>query len=378
MNTKIIKAITLASTISLLSTSTVFGANLVVATGNNINVRTSTNLNSSIVDKIQSGRVIQVAQNMSGDFYNTNYNGQNVYIHSEYFDVIEADANPAFDGVQIKATPSFDAETIYTLGVEDVVNVTEQANGWYKIKFEGLEGYVPNSNLVGIYIRDVKNTEEAKEESVVSYAIVQEENAKMYAAKDENSEVEAELSFDEVVFVVEQNDEWSKVKNENYSGYMKTDSLLIRTPKEVEEKVEVEKAPTTTSGSSKGQEMVDYGKKYLGTTYSWGGTNLSKGVDCSGFVYAVYRDFGINLNRSSRDMVANGRQISKSELQVGDLVFFDTDGSNNGGISHVGIYAGDSKFIHSSSGKSYGVVMSSLNEDYYLRTYVTAATVLNK
>lgn len=381
MNTKIIKVITIASTISLLSTNMVFGANLVVATGNNINVRTSTSLNSSVVDKIQSGRVIQIAQNMSGDFYNTNYNGQNVYIHSDYFDVIEADANPAFDGVQIKATPSFDAETIHTLSVEDVVTVTEQVNGWYKVKFENVEGYVPNSNLVGRYIREIKSTQEAEKESVISYAIVQKEGTKMYANKDENSNVEAELNVDEVVFVIEQNDEWSRVKNENHSGYVKTDALLIRTPKEIEEKVVVEKTTTTSTstGSSKGQEMVEYGKKYLGTTYSWAGTNLSKGVDCSGFVYAVYRDFGITLNRSSKDMVANGRQISKGDLQAGDLVFFDTSGANNGAISHVGIYMGDSKFIHSSSsGKSYGVTISSLNEDYYLRTYVTACTVLNK
>ena len=76
-------------------------------------------------------------------------------------------------------------------------------------------------------------------------------------------------------------------------------------------------------------------------------------------------------------MVRNGTQISKDQLQAGDLVFFDTTGVNDGGISHVGIYMDNGNFIHSSSSKrTWGVTISSLNEDYYIRTYVTAARVL--
>jgi cell wall-associated NlpC family hydrolase len=75
-------------------------------------------------------------------------------------------------------------------------------------------------------------------------------------------------------------------------------------------------------------------------------------------------------------MPNDGYRVKKADLQKGDLVFFDTSGSNNGAISHVGMYIGNGQFIHSSSGKKRGVTISSLGEAYYQRTYVTAARVL--
>ena len=114
----------------------------------------------------------------------------------------------------------------------------------------------------------------------------------------------------------------------------------------------------------------------MGTPYVYGGTNLNKGVDCSGFVYSVYKNFGVNLNRSSAGMASNGVYVEKSNLQPGDLVLFDTTGVNDGKISHVGIYIGNGQYIHSTSGKEYCVTISELNNDYGLRTYVTARRVL--
>ena len=73
---------------------------------------------------------------------------------------------------------------------------------------------------------------------------------------------------------------------------------------------------------------------------------------------------------------SDGVEISRSELTAGDLVFFDTDGVNDGGISHVGIYIGGDQYIHSSSGKVYGVTISSLADDYSARTYVMAKRVI--
>jgi N-acetylmuramoyl-L-alanine amidase len=118
-------------------------------------------------------------------------------------------------------------------------------------------------------------------------------------------------------------------------------------------------------------KIVEYAKKYLGVKYVYGGSS-PKGFDCSGFVQYVFKNFNIELARSSEDMGAGGEKISKDELRPGDLVFFDTNGGHNR-IEHVGIYIGDGKFIHSSSGNSAKcVIISTLTEGFYQKTYMTA------
>lgn len=100
-------------------------------------------------------------------------------------------------------------------------------------------------------------------------------------------------------------------------------------------------------------------KKYIGIQYRSAGTS-TKGFDCSGYVQYVYKNLGVNLPRTSRSMYGKGEAVKKNELMPGDLVFFNTSGS---GVSHVGIYIGQSKFIHSSSSK--GVSIASINDPYY-------------
>lgn len=110
---------------------------------------------------------------------------------------------------------------------------------------------------------------------------------------------------------------------------------------------------------------------WLGTPYKYAACTKS-GTDCSGFVQAVFQKvYNINLPRISRDMAAKSQKISKANLQHGDLVFFKT--SSKPRINHVGIYLGDGKFAHSSTKK--GVIISTLNEGYYLKTFVQGGRV---
>ncbi|HHX59820.1 MAG TPA: C40 family peptidase [Epulopiscium sp.] len=122
-----------------------------------------------------------------------------------------------------------------------------------------------------------------------------------------------------------------------------------------------------------GEQIVAYGKKFIGTPYVWGGTNLRSGVDCSGFTQGIYKEFDIDINRTSSMQVLNGRTIPKNELKSGDLIFFDTNGINRGNISHVGVYVGDGKFIHSNSSK--GISIAKLDNSYYKRNYVKSVRV---
>ena len=117
-------------------------------------------------------------------------------------------------------------------------------------------------------------------------------------------------------------------------------------------------------------ENVD---EWYGVRYRTGG-NTKSGVDCSGFTVAVYSAvYGIALPRVSRDQYKISRKISTTELQEGDLVFFNTNGS---GVSHVGIYLGNNKFMHASV--SRGVMVNDIFESYYLKRFYGAGRIDNK
>jgi Cell wall-associated hydrolases (invasion-associated proteins) len=111
--------------------------------------------------------------------------------------------------------------------------------------------------------------------------------------------------------------------------------------------------------------------EWLGTPYKYGG-NDKKGVDCSGFVQQVYKKvYHLNLPRTSSDIYSFCKKIKLPDLREGDLVFFDYEGK---GVSHVGIYLSDNKFVHASSSK--GVVISDLTNSYNKKKFVGAGRVL--
>jgi lipoprotein Spr len=112
-------------------------------------------------------------------------------------------------------------------------------------------------------------------------------------------------------------------------------------------------------------------ESYLGTTYKKGGAD-KKGMDCSGFVMKVYKEYaGFELPHDSRKLFKLVREVDKEKLRYGDLVFFSDSGILP---SHVGIYSGERKFVHSTKG--YGVIVSSLNEDRYRKSYMGARRVI--
>ncbi|WP_461207231.1 C40 family peptidase [Clostridium sp. DL1XJH146] len=128
---------------------------------------------------------------------------------------------------------------------------------------------------------------------------------------------------------------------------------VITVPESQAEKLKMSRGKTV------GLSIVEYAYQFLGRPYVWGAEGPSS-FDCSGFTMYVYRQFGYYLPHYTGYQWQKGTAVSRSELQIGDLVFFNTTGS----YSHVGIYIGNSNFIHASSG-SYQVKISSLNESYY-------------
>jgi cell wall-associated NlpC family hydrolase len=109
-------------------------------------------------------------------------------------------------------------------------------------------------------------------------------------------------------------------------------------------------------------KIIKIAKQHLGKPYRYGAVGPNS-FDCSGFVYSVYKSANINIPRTSLGQSKiKGRKLSKNQIREGDILFFDT--SLKGHINHSGIYLGNGKFIHASSGKAYSVTISNLNGWY--------------
>ena len=133
-------------------------------------------------------------------------------------------------------------------------------------------------------------------------------------------------------------------------------------------------------------------QSYLGTPYQWGNSS-QKGIDCSGFTQEVYKKSGITLPRTAREQYNTGKKVDKDDLEYGDLVFFNTkpliflsscffpcilfnmEVPSVYGITHVGIYIEDDKFVHSSA--SRGVIFENLNSSYWKKRFVGARRLLD-
>ncbi|MCY6485068.1 C40 family peptidase [Clostridium aestuarii] len=140
---------------------------------------------------------------------------------------------------------------------------------------------------------------------------------------------------------------------------------IIKVPKE-----KAERERLSRGSSSSNTSIIEYAYKFLGRPYVWAASG-PRAFDCSGFTSYVYRKFGYNLPHYTGYQVSLGNGVSRSNLKTGDLVFFNTSGSN----SHVGIYIGNGNFIHASSGKKK-IIVSSLSQSYYNSRYSTGRRII--
>ena len=139
--------------------------------------------------------------------------------------------------------------------------------------------------------------------------------------------------------------------------------------------------PINTNAEFTRTDIITYAKKYLGTTYHYASFDPKQGFDCSGFVYYVFKNFNINLPRSSSQYKSFGTALNPKDFKVGDiLVFYGFRDKTL--IGHVGIICEadgmKSKFIHSSSGKIYGVTISDLGSESYTRRFYKCIDVIHK
>lgn len=151
----------------------------------------------------------------------------------------------------------------------------------------------------------------------------------------------------------------------------------------VESQIQSPKPTTDFNSGNKRQDLVDFAKQYIGTPYSFACATPEEGFDCSGFLYYVFTHYGYKVPRSSKEYEFFGKEVLLEEAKRGDLLLFaptenDFTGAN---IGHIGILINEkgnhSDFIHSSSGKSKGVTISSLSEPHYTKRFVKAINIMD-
>jgi len=145
------------------------------------------------------------------------------------------------------------------------------------------------------------------------------------------------------------------------------DDYAVETEAEIQEAFAATIPGYTIDNSQLRQEIIGFAEQFLGNPYLWGGTSLTNGADCSGFVQSVYAQFGIQLPRLSQEQAQVGIKIPIEEAQPGDMIFYMQDGE----IYHMVMYIGDGQVIHASSEKT-GIKISNI----YYENAVYAVTVL--
>lgn len=250
--------------------------------------------------------------------------------------------------LRMRAEPSTSSSIVTTLDKSVAVAILDDSiDGWFEISYNGNTGYVSADYMVV----DQDNIFE-------SYGRVNAEGVNVRSEASTDGDVVTVLDSSTVVTVNAFEDGWYAITCQyGTEGYIRSDFLDL----------------TTSSSSSSVSGIVDYAKQHLGTRYSYGGASPS-GFDCSGFTMYIYKQYGYSLPHTATGQWQSGigtRVYSISELQSGDLVFFN-DPSRNAGkaCSHAGIYIGGGQFIHSSSSKSNGVIISDLTSGYYNNYFV--------
>jgi cell wall-associated NlpC family hydrolase len=211
-------------------------------------------------------------------------------------------------------------------------------------------------------------------------AFSQVKNAERLTAKLQQKNIEAfYFRKDSGVYAVRFGDFSTYDAARNYARKLVADRIIgaffIAAPQEASLKKLVpelhqggERAAGRKPASDMGPIAARTAERFVGIPYRWGGDNVVEGMDCSGFVRAVYNLCGVNIPRTSREQFHVGDAIAKDDLMDGDLVFF---GSSAESINHVGIYVGNNRFVHAPR-RGDEIKISSLDESYFAKKFVGA------
>lgn len=253
------------------------------------------------------------------------------------------------DNLNIRAIGAEDGRLVGKLPKDAACEVLDMDDTWAHISSGNVEGYVSREYLLtGI------SAKHKAEELATTVAKVTTDSLKVRAEANTDSEVITLVPRGEELEVSAAEGDWVKV--------LLDDDEVFVSAEYVEVSAELGTAVTMSEllyGQGISDVRVDicqYAKEFIGNPYVWGGTSLTKGTDCSGFVMSVFKKYGVKLPRNSRAQANCGTAIKVSEAKPGDLIFY----AKGKTINHVAIYIGNGQVIHASSPKT-GIKISNVS-----------------
>ena len=417
----VIFALTLAVS---ASAATAGGATTTTA----VNFRTGAGTNYGIISTLPAGTHVVVSERSSGNWATVVYNGTVGYISSDYLkranDMDASFGTGTICGsyVRMRSSASTSSSILGTYNSGTTMTVTGVSGAWYKVDYNGTDGYVYSNYL------SLSGVTSSGGSASGSNGSVKGSDVRMRSGPGTNYSILGTYQNGTALTVTGTENGWSKVTIGGTSGYIRSDyvsggadsktgyikgndvrlrsgagtsysilgtynngtpltitgtsgdwtAVTINGVKGYVNSAYVSTTKTeggngggSTPSTSIGETIVTTAKQYMGAPYVYGGMSPS-GFDCSGFVNYVYKLCGYSMSRVASSIYNNnGTYVEKANLQIGDLVFF---ASNSSSIGHVGIYIGNGQFIHSSSGAGC-VVISDLSSSYYLKNYVGAKRI---
>lgn len=332
-----------------------------------LNIRSESNEDSEVVGKFYNGNVGTIVD--KGDEWSLVSSGNAYgYVKNDYL-LFGSDAEAYIENncdqvakvtaetLNIRAEESTDSEVVDLKDEGESLTILGQENGWYKVAVTDEQaGYVSSDFVYVDYVYDTAVT-------------VEEEQAAEEARQAEiEAQAQAEAEAAQQQVVNEQTVTESETQQQTVTETPSTEAPATEAPateapkKEKKETVEstdiVVKEETTAtetvkqeSSGTSGQAVADYAVQFVGNPYVYGGTSLTDGADCSGFVQSVYAHFGYSLSRTAASQAGDGTSVSLDNLQPGDLIFYH-------GFGHVAIYIGGGQVVHASNPSS-GIKISS-------------------
>ena len=253
------------------------------------------------------------------------------------------------DNLNIRAIAAEDGRLVGKLPRNAACEVIDTDDTWAHIQSGSVEGYVSLDYLLTGVPAKFK-----AEELATTVARVTTDSLKVRAEANTESEVITLVAEGEELEVAAVEGDWVKVLLDNDEVFVSAEYVEVSA--ELGTAVTMSELLYGQGISDVRVDICQYAKEFIGNPYVWGGTSLTKGADCSGFVMSVFKKYGVNLPRNSRSQANSGTTIKVSEAKPGDLIFY----AKGKTINHVAIYIGNGQVIHASSPKT-GIKISNVS-----------------